>query len=326
MTRTGRTGKGNEAIAHGGLAAQRAWLGRLKARVEDSKQRIGGLRHFHLRGRAYAGVAAVIGALSAMALVVAPTASSASGPSVPLGTDSTFAVLASSTVTNTGSSVISGNLGVYAGTSVTGFPPGVVSNGSIHIADGVARQAQSDLTTAYNAAADASSTETITGDLAGRTLTPGVYTSASSLGLSGALTLNAAGNPSAVFIFQAGSMLTVNTGSSVVLTGGAQACNVFWQVGSSATVNTDVPFVGHILAADSITMDTGATLIGSALASTAAVTLDDNTITEPTCSKAGTTGNLGSGNKTGTGGKSGGGSGSRKGKPKSAKSPFGFTG
>ena len=133
---------------------------------------------------------------------------SAHAASVGLGTADSFAVLAGSTVTNTGPTVISGNLGVMPGTAVTGFPPGTVTGGTIHAGGAVALQAQSDLTTAYNDAAGRSSTATISADLAGRTLTPGTYTSATSLGLSGDLTLDATGDPNAVFVFKAGSTLT----------------------------------------------------------------------------------------------------------------------
>ena len=153
-------------------------------------------------------------------------------------------------------------------------------DGTTQVANGVALQAKNDLVTAYNDAAGRSSTATVAADLAGETLTPGVYTSASSLGLSGQLTLDAQGNPNAVFIFQAGSSLIVGSGSQVNLIGGAQACNVFWQVGSSATIGTSSAFVGNILALTSITMTTGATLQGSALARNGAVTLDTNTITQ----------------------------------------------
>jgi hypothetical protein len=147
----------------------------------------------------------------------------------------------------------------------------------------VTLQAKSDLVTAYNDAAGRSSTATVSADLAGRTLTSGVYTSASSLGLSGALTLDAQGDPNAVFVFQAGSSLIVGSGSQVNLIGGAQACNVYWQVGSSATIGTGAAFVGNILALTSISMTTGATLQGRALARNGAVTLDTNTITSPLC-------------------------------------------
>jgi Ice-binding-like len=227
--------------------------------------------------------------LAAASLSLAPFAFSAQAP-VGLGTAANFAVIAGSTVTNTGPSVISGSIGLSPGTSVIGFPPGIVLAGTTQIANGVALQAQSDLVTAYNSAAGASSTATVSGDLAGRTLVSGVYTSASSLGLTGALTLDAQGNPNAVFIFQAGSTLIVGSGSQVNLINGAQACNVFWQVGSSATIGTGAAFVGNIMALTSVTMTTGATLQGRALARNGAVTLDTNTITSAACAAPTTTG------------------------------------
>jgi len=179
--------------------------------------------------------------LLVVVFAAAAFASSAQAASPPLGTADTFAVLAGSTVTNTGPSVISGDVGLSPGTAVTGFPPGTVSNGTIHAADAVAAQAQNDLTTAYNVFAGQPATATISADLAGRTLTPGVYTSSTStpgLALSGDLTLDAQGDPNAVFVFQAKSTLTVGSGSHVLLINGAQACHVYWQVGSSATIGT----------------------------------------------------------------------------------------
>jgi len=195
-----------------------------------------------------------------------------------------FSVLAYSTVTNTGTTTISGDVGVSPGTSVTGFPPGQLSGGgAIHIADGAAAQAQTALASAYVDAAGRSGGTTVTGDLAGQTLTAGVYTSKSSLENSGNVTLDAKGNPNAVFIFQIGSTLTTASGSHVILANGASACNVFWQVGSSATLGTGSVFNGNILAMASITITTGATLNGRALARTGAVTLDTNVITGCTC-------------------------------------------
>jgi hypothetical protein len=241
--------------------------------------------------------------MAAGSLLAAPAAFSAQAP-VGLGTAGNFAVLAGSAVTNTGPSVISGSLGLAPGSAVSGFPPGIVLNGTTQVANGVALQAKNDLVTAYNDAAGRSSTATVAADLAGETLTPGVYTSASSLGLSGQLTLNAQGNPNAVFIFQAGSSLIVGSGSQINLIGGAQACDVFWQVGSSATIGTSSAFVGNILALTSITMTTGATLQGSALARNGAVTLDTNTITRATCAAGTTTTTTtsGSGGTSGLGG------------------------
>jgi ice-binding like protein len=201
-----------------------------------------------------------------------------------LGTATSFAVLAGTTVTNTGPSIISGDLGVSPGSAITGFPPGVVINGTVHAADAAAAQAQIDLTTGYNDAAGQAPDFDVTGvDLGGLNLTPGVYNATSSLGLTGTLTLDAQGNPNAVFIFQAGSTLTTASASTVNLIGGAQACNVFWQVGSSATLGTGTSFVGSILALTSITVTTGTTVAGRTLARNGAVTLETNAITQPTC-------------------------------------------
>jgi hypothetical protein len=197
---------------------------------------------------------------------------------VPLGTAANFAVLAGSTITNTGSTTINGDLGLSPGTSVTGFPPGTV-NGTEDIADAAAVQAKNDLTTAYNDAAAESVTATIPTELGGTTETPGVYNSAAgTFGITGTLTLDAQGNPNAVFIFQAASTLITASASNVVLINGAQASNVFWVVGSSATLGTNSTLQGSILALTSITVTTGATIDGRALARNGAVTLDTNTI------------------------------------------------
>jgi hypothetical protein len=201
---------------------------------------------------------------------------------VPLGTSGNFAVLAGSTVTNTGSTVINGNVGVYAGTAVTGFPPGIVIGGVIHAADAVAGTAQNDLTTAYVDASGRSSNGVLPGDIGGLTFLPGVYTASSALGITGTVTLNGNGNANAVFIFQIGSALTTAANNSVVnLINGAQAQNVFWEVGSSATLGTYTVFNGTILAQASITLNTGAVLNGRALARTGAVTLAGNSVVNP---------------------------------------------
>jgi hypothetical protein len=192
----------------------------------------------------------------------------------------TFGVLAGSTVTNSGPTTVLGNLGVSPGAAVTGFPPGLVS-GAIHSADALAGTAQTQLTTAYNLAAGATTTTMVAGDLGGLTLTPGVYTSTSTLGLTGTVTLDALGNPNAQFIFQIASALTTAVGSTVVLTNGAQASNIYWQVGSSATLGTTSFFSGNILALQSISLGTGAALQGRALARNGAVTLLSNTINTP---------------------------------------------
>jgi hypothetical protein len=233
----------------------------------------------------YAWLAVVpVAAAGAIAMFIASQPALAETAPVGLGTAGSFAVLAGTTVTNTGPSTISGNLGVSPGTAVTGFPPGIVSNGTIHSADGVAGDAQSDLTTAYNDAAGRSPTASVPGFIgAGQTLAPGVYKASSSLDVGGSLTLDGGGDPNAVFIFQAPSTLITDSASSVILTNGAQACNVFWQVGSSATLGTNSAFAGSILALTSISVDTGDTIAGRALARNGAVTLDDDTITSPTC-------------------------------------------
>jgi hypothetical protein len=219
---------------------------------------------------------------------------------VGLGTAGSFAVLAGTTVTNTGPSVISGDVGVSPGTAVTGFAPVEVTNGTIHRADAVAAKAQSDTTIAYNDAAGRTTSETVTADLAGQNLSPGVYTGPT-LALNGTLTLDAHGDPNAVYVFKAGSTLKTGSGSAVLLVNGADPCNVFWQVGSSATLGTTTSFAGTVLALASITAKTNATVAGRLLARNGAVTLDTNTITSTECSTPGSTGGSG-GTTAGTGG------------------------
>jgi type VI secretion system secreted protein VgrG len=193
---------------------------------------------------------------------------------VALGTAEDFAILGGSTVTNTGATIITGNLGLSPGSSVTGFPPGVVLNGAIHISDALANQAHADAFTAYTKLAGEMATANLSGmDLGGLTLAPGVYRFNSSAQLTGTLTLNNGGDPNAPFHFLIGSTLTTASNSLVVLLGGPDQ-NIFWQVGSSATLGTGTRFVGSILALTSITLTTGASLDGRALAINGAVTLD----------------------------------------------------
>jgi hypothetical protein len=207
----------------------------------------------------------------------------AAATAINLGAATPYAVVAGTTITNTGSSVITGNIGLSPGTSITGFPPGLVS-GTTGAADATSLAAQTSATAAYGVAAGATPFTTVAGgNIGGTTLSPGVYEAASAMQLTGPVTLNAGGDASAVFIFQAGSTLTTASGASVVLEGGAQACNVFWQVGSSATLGSTTSFVGTILALASVTLNSGATVNGRLLAQTGAVTLNDNIITVPTC-------------------------------------------
>lgn len=221
------------------------------------------------------GLLAILGIA---ALLLTPSRASAQ---ITLGSAQSFAALGGSTVTNTGASAITGDVGVSPGTSVTGFPPGVVIGGAIHAGDAVAGQAQTDLTAAYNAVAGTACNVDLTGqDLGGLTLTPGVYCFSSSAFLTGTLTLDFQGNPNALFLFKIGSTITTASGSTVVPINGGSTCppNLFWQVGSSATLGTGSTFTGNILALTSITLTTGAELNGRALARNGAVTLDTNTV------------------------------------------------
>ncbi|HUR17792.1 MAG TPA: ice-binding family protein [Acidimicrobiales bacterium] len=220
---------------------------------------------------------------------------------VGLGTAGSFTVLAASTVTNTGPSVITGDLGVSPGSAVVGFPPGVVNSGAIHAADAVAAQAQADVTTAYNDAAGRAVTANVAADLSGSPFVSGVYRAPTfALGVNATVTLDGQGDPNAVFIFQAGSTLTTGSASVVSLINGADACNVYWQIGSSATLGTNSVFVGTILALTSVTAQTGATVAGRLLARNGAVTLDDNTVARASCAAGGTTTTTGAGGSTST--------------------------
>jgi Ice-binding-like len=225
-------------------------------------------------------------AFAMMAGVWPMAAQAATAPS--LGAAGSFAVLGASTVTCTGASAITGDVGVSPGSAITGFPPCTLT-GTLHAADAVSLQAQANATTAYNELVGAACTTDLTGqDLGGMTLSPGVYCFSSSAQLTGTLNLSGGG----IYIFQIGSTLTTASGSAVLINS-AQPCDassdVFWQVGSSATLGTTTAFAGNILALASITMTTGATLDGRAIALNGAVTMDTNTIS--TCGQTGGGGN-----------------------------------
>uniref|UniRef100_UPI000A6D5A02 ice-binding family protein n=1 Tax=Streptomyces torulosus TaxID=68276 RepID=UPI000A6D5A02 len=238
-------------------------------------------------------MAVVTALIAAAAIAMSPTRAEAVATPVPLGTAGNFGVLAGSTVTNTGETTVERSVGVSPGTAVTGFPPGeVLPPGTIHAADAVALQAKLDLRTAYIQAAGQAADVTYTGDpveLGGQTLVPGVYKVPVSAEITGTLTLNGQGNPNAVWVFQVGSTLTTASASRVLFTNGANPCNVYWQIGSSATLGTNSRFVGNILALASISATTGTTVNGRLLARNGAVTLDSNTIFQGECSTTPTT-------------------------------------
>lgn len=243
-------------------------------------------------------------------LAFQPIPAHAAQPVVGLGTTASYAVLAGQGVTNTGPTVVNGNLGTFPNPAVTNFPPGIV-HGAIHQADAHAQHAKSDLTTAYNDAAGRTPVTTIATQLGGKTLIPGVYNSLSgTFQITGTLTLNASGNPNGVFIFQTASTLVTASSSRVSLIGSASSCNIFWKVGSSATLGTASNFRGNILALASVQVQTGVTVIGRVMARTASVTLDSDVITASTCGAStgggGSNGGGGSGGGTGGGGTGGG--------------------
>lgn len=211
--------------------------------------------------------------------ITVPVQSTVQAP-IAMGAAANLAILAGTAVSSTGATIITGDLGLSPGTSVGGFPPGIL-NGTLHINDAIATQAKLDLTAAYNNAAGRTATDivTLSGNIGGLTLTPGLYKSTSSLAISsGDLTFDAKGNANAVFIIQIASSLTTTSGRKVFLAGGASASNIYWQVGSSATFGTTSAFKGTVLAMQSITFNTGATLNGRALARSGAIVMAGNTI------------------------------------------------
>jgi len=262
---------------------------------------------FDLRRGRFAGV------VLAMALAFAAVPVVAQASAVNLATAGPFVVLGGSTVTNTGPSVLNGDLGLSPGTSLTGFGLPAVVNGATHANDAVAAQAQADLTTAYNVAAGqpVPPGHNLTGtDLGNRTLTAGAYGFSTSAQLTGQLTLNAQGNPSAQFVFVIGSTLTTASASSVILTNGASPCNVYWKVGSSATLGSTTAFAGNLMALSSISLNNGATVVGRLLARNGQVSLINNVIGNAGCA----TGSAPTGPTPGTGKSGGNGKSQGKGK------------
>ncbi|MFA5885971.1 MAG: ice-binding family protein [Acidimicrobiia bacterium] len=232
---------------------------------------------------------ALLVAAALFAVAVVPTSAGAAQSPVGLGTADNFAVLGGQGVTNTGPTTVTGDLGSWPNPAITGA--GLTVSGSIHAADAVAAQAQADTTVAYNDAAGRTPVSTVATELGGQVLTAGVYDSASgTFEITGTLTLDAEGDPNAVFIFQAASTLITASSSTVNIINAGNACNVFWQVGSSATLGTDSTFRGTILALASITVTTNVTIDGRVLARNGSVTLDSDTITASTCTTPKTTG------------------------------------
>jgi hypothetical protein len=250
--------------------------------------------------KAGAGLASIV----SLGLIFAGSAAAANPP-VDLGSASSFSVLAGSTVTNTGPTTMFGDLGLDPGSAITGAPHAL---GATHVDDAVALSAKNSLTSSWTDAAGRPAIALASADLSGLTFTPGVYAASSSLLFSaGEVTLDAQGDPNAVFIFKVGSSLTTGSATKVLLVNGAQPCNVFWEIGASATLGTNSTFAGTVMALTTITAQTGATLDGRLLARNGAVNLDTNTITTSACA-AGTVGGSGGGTG-GTGGTTGGGTG-----------------
>jgi hypothetical protein len=226
----------------------------------------------------------LIPAISASAALFLPF-HLAGAATVDLGSAASFAILAGTGITTTGPTTVNGDIGSFPNPTMTGFVS-ISLTGSIHHADAVAQAAQLSLSSAYTDAATRTPLVSFgpVANLSGMTLLPGVYNGSSSLEFSGTLTLDAAGNPDAFWIFQAGSTLVTAPDSSIRLINGADPCSIFWQVGSSATLGTNSYFAGTIMALASITLNTGTTIDGRALALNGAVTMDNAFIVAPVCS------------------------------------------
>ena len=232
------------------------------------------------RGRAAVQLPAALAVLAAT-LLVTPSSAHAAATSISLGAAESYGVLAATTVTSSGFTTVAGNVGVSPGSAVTGFPPGIVTGGTIHTADSSSSQAQTDLATAYAAAAGQPVDTVLPADVGGLTLAPGVYHATTSLAVNGTVTFDAQGDPGAVFLIQTGTTLITGTNSAVdVINGGFQS-NVFWQIGSSATLGVSTDFAGTLMAFTSVTVNTGASIAGRALAVNGAVTLDTNDVSRP---------------------------------------------
>lgn len=237
--------------------------------------------NFPARTGASVGAAVALGVV--LSLFASAGANAVSPTPVDLGSATSFAVLAGTAVTNTLTTTISGDVGVSPGSSAPGFPPGIITNGNLHVTDVPAASAQAALGTAYDDAALATpATNPVPfADLAGMTLVPGIY-AGGALGNTGSLSLDAEGDPDAVWIFQASSSLITDSGSTISFVNGVgSACNVFWQVTSSATLGSNSTFVGTVMALTSITATTGATVDGRLLARNGGVSLQGNSITVP---------------------------------------------
>jgi len=236
--------------------------------------------------RAHPRTPALLAALAATAAVtlIPAAAFAAVGTPVPLGEASTFAVLAGSGITNTGTTTISGDIGSYPTTSITGTGTIVQASGADLSGSAITTRAKTDLVTAYNDASAHSPDPLGAVELSGLTLEPGVYDTGDVIELNGNLTLDANGDPQAVFIFQSLSTLLASEASSITFIDGATACNLYWRVPTSATIEAGSRFAGTILAEQTITFGAGATLQGRALAQNGEVTMINNTITRPTCS------------------------------------------
>lgn len=240
-------------------------------------------RLLHARPVEAISLVALVALVVTAFLVVAPRSAQAA-TEVGLGTAGSFAVLAGSTITNTGSTTITGDVGLHPGSDVDGFDDVTLLGGELHVTDEVARQAKDDLVTAYDDAAGQEPRTTVETELGGQVLTGGVYTAESgTFEITDTLTLDAQGIPGTVWVFQAATTLVTATDSEVLLINGADPCNVFWQVGSSATLGTGTTFAGTILALESITLNSSATIVGRALARDGATTMDTNTINTSAC-------------------------------------------